>query len=74
MQIILKLDRGIKLNILTEDKRTVVVTGIGIFTSIGCTRSDFWDSLVSGKSGIDRIQAFDPYGSQKSGGIRNSQL
>ena len=62
MQIILKLDRGIKLNILTEDKRTVVVTGIGIFTSIGCTRFDFWDSLISGKSGIDRIQAFDPTG------------
>jgi 3-oxoacyl-[acyl-carrier-protein] synthase II len=40
--------------------RTVVVTGIGVMTSIGCSRNDFWESLVSGKSGIKRIHAFDP--------------
>ena len=43
-------------------KKTVVVTGIGVFTSIGCNRIDFWNSLISGKSGIKRIQAFDPDG------------
>jgi 3-oxoacyl-[acyl-carrier-protein] synthase II len=45
-----------------EDKKAVVVTGIGVFTSIGCTRVDFWDSLIAGRSGIKRIQAFDPRG------------
>lgn len=45
-----------------ENRKTVVVTGIGIFTSIGCKRIDFWDSLIQGKSGIRRIQAFDPEG------------
>ncbi|MCJ7717723.1 MAG: hypothetical protein MUO54_14550, partial [Anaerolineales bacterium] len=45
-----------------EYKKTVVVTGIGVFTSIGCNRLDFWDSLIAGKSGINRIQAFDPTG------------
>jgi 3-oxoacyl-[acyl-carrier-protein] synthase II len=45
-----------------DKKRAVVVTGIGIFTSIGCYRNDFWNSLISGKSGIKRIQAFDPQG------------
>jgi len=45
-----------------ENKKTVVVTGIGVFTSIGCNRIDFWDSLRTGKSGIGRIQAFDPSG------------
>ena len=45
-----------------EDQRSVVVTGIGIFTSIGSTREDFWKSLVAGKSGIRRIQSFDPTG------------
>lgn len=40
--------------------RTVVVTGIGVMTSIGCSRSDFWESLVSGKSGVKRIHAFEP--------------
>ena len=45
-----------------EDKKSVVVTGIGIFTSIGCNREDFWNSLITGRSGIKRIQAFDPQG------------
>lgn len=43
-----------------EDKKTVAVTGIGVFTSIGCNRFDFWNSLINGRSGIKRIQAFDP--------------
>ncbi len=47
---------------MNEDKKTIVVTGIGVFTSIGYNRFDFWDSLISGKSGIKRIQAFDPTG------------
>jgi 3-oxoacyl-[acyl-carrier-protein] synthase II len=42
--------------------KTVVVTGIGVFTSIGCNRIEFWDSLTAGKSGVTRIQAFDPTG------------
>jgi 3-oxoacyl-[acyl-carrier-protein] synthase II len=42
--------------------RSVVVTGIGVFTSIGCRRIDFWNSLISGKSGVNRIQSFDPTG------------
>lgn len=44
------------------DRRAVVVTGLGVFTSIGSNRTDFWNSLISGKSGIRRIQAFDPEG------------
>jgi len=45
-----------------DKNRAVAVTGIGVFTSIGCNRADFWDSLITGKSGIRRIQAFDPEG------------
>ncbi len=44
------------------DEKTIVVTGIGIFTSIGCSRVDFWNALISGKSGVRRIRAFDPDG------------
>jgi 3-oxoacyl-[acyl-carrier-protein] synthase II len=40
--------------------RAVAVTGIGVFTSVGCTRADFWNSLITGRSGIRKIQAFDP--------------
>lgn len=43
-----------------DKNRAVVVTGIGVFTSIGCNRADFWDSLIKGRSGIRRIQSFDP--------------
>jgi 3-oxoacyl-[acyl-carrier-protein] synthase II len=45
-----------------DKNRAVAVTGIGVFTSIGCNRADFWNSLIAGKSGIRRIQAFDPHG------------
>jgi 3-oxoacyl-[acyl-carrier-protein] synthase II len=45
-----------------DKNRAVAVTGIGVFTSIGCNRVDFWNSLITGKSGIKRIQAFDPHG------------
>jgi len=44
-----------------DKNRTVVVTGIGVFTSIGCNRTDFWNSLITGKSGIKKIQAFDSH-------------
>jgi 3-oxoacyl-[acyl-carrier-protein] synthase II len=45
-----------------DKNKAVVVTGIGVFTSIGCNRVDFWNALITGKSGIKRIQAFDPDG------------
>ncbi len=45
-----------------DKNRAVAVTGIGVFTSIGINRVDFWNSLITGKSGIKRIQAFDPNG------------
>jgi 3-oxoacyl-[acyl-carrier-protein] synthase II len=38
----------------------VVVTGMGALTPIGNDLPAFWDSLTAGRSGIRRIQAFDP--------------
>jgi 3-oxoacyl-[acyl-carrier-protein] synthase II len=40
----------------------VVVTGIGVQTSIGCTRAEFWQSLVNGRSGVALISSYDPTG------------
>jgi len=37
----------------------IVVTGLGVFSSIGNTQADFWNALVSGTSGVKPIQAFD---------------
>ena len=42
--------------------RKVVITGIGVVSPIGIGSSAFWDNLVVGKTGIDRISFFDPSG------------
>lgn len=40
-------------------KRRVVITGLGVVSPIGSGISKFWDSLLSGKSGIGNITHFD---------------
>ena len=40
-------------------KRRVVVTGLGAVSPVGLTRDSTWESLIAGKSGIDRISSFD---------------
>lgn len=51
----------------------VVVTGIGIYTSIGNSRRQFWDALVNGTSGGGPIRSFDAsgYKSQVAAEIKN---
>jgi 3-oxoacyl-[acyl-carrier-protein] synthase II len=44
----------------SASSRRVVVTGLGTVTSIGHNVDTFWASLLAGRSGIDRIQLFDP--------------
>ena len=39
----------------------VVVTGLGAVTPIGNNVNDFWDALLAGKSGVDKIHIFDPH-------------
>src|ERR1041384_7411942 len=40
--------------------RRVVITGMGCVTPLGIGREAFWNALVQGKSGVRRIQTFDP--------------
>ncbi|WP_025703360.1 beta-ketoacyl-ACP synthase II [Paenibacillus graminis] len=37
----------------------VVVTGMGVITSLGADLDTFWDNLMSGKSGISTVDTFD---------------
>ncbi|GIP33013.1 beta-ketoacyl-ACP synthase II [Paenibacillus sp. J2TS4] len=37
----------------------VVVTGLGIMTSLGHELETFWDQLMAGKSGVSLIESFD---------------
>lgn len=39
--------------------RRVVITGLGVLSSIGIGKELFWDSLQNGKSGIKEITSFD---------------
>ena len=43
----------------TPHKR-VVVTGLGVVTSIGHDVGSFWSSLLAGRIGVDRVTLFDP--------------
>jgi len=42
--------------------RRVVVTGIGVISSIGIGKDTFWDNLIKGKSGISEVTSFDTSG------------
>ena len=37
----------------------VVVTGIGVLSSVGTGVDDFWSGLKAGKSGISGVSRFD---------------
>ena len=53
--------------------RRVVVTGLGVVTPLGHDLETFWNNLISGQCGIDRITAFDAaaFDSQIAGEVRN---
>jgi len=41
------------------NKRRVVVTGLGVVSSIGIGIDEFWKNLLAGKSGISKVSSFD---------------
>lgn len=43
-------------------KRRVVITGVGVVSSLGNGRECYFEGLLSGRIGIDRLQGFDPVG------------
>ena len=43
-------------------KRRIVVTGLGVVTSLACRAEDLWDRLCAGESGIRVLRRFDTKG------------
>ena len=43
-------------------KRRVVVTGMGVVTSLSCEVEDLWQRILAGESGIHAIRLFDTTG------------
>ena len=42
--------------------RRVVITGLGCVTPVGNDVPSFWDNLINGRHGFDKISRFDPTG------------
>ncbi|HOD12269.1 MAG TPA: beta-ketoacyl-ACP synthase II [Candidatus Omnitrophota bacterium] len=55
------------------NKQRVVVTGMGVLSPVGSGVEKFWAGLLAGKSGIHRIDRFDPtdFPSQICGDVRD---
>ena len=44
---------------MAQDRKRIVVTGIGVLSPIGLNKEEFWNSLFEGKSGAAPITYFD---------------
>ena len=53
--------------------RRVVITGLGVVTPLGHDLNTFWQNLVAGQCGIDKITAFDAaaFDTQIAGEVKN---
>jgi 3-oxoacyl-[acyl-carrier-protein] synthase II len=53
--------------------RRVVITGLGVVTPLGHQLDVFWNNLIQGQCGIDRITSFDvtPFDTQIAGEVKN---
>ncbi len=56
-----------------DRERRVVISGVGVVSPVGNSINEFWNSLICGKSGIQRITQFDPaqYSSQIAGEVKD---
>src|SRR5579871_5168768 len=44
----------------TSKERRVVITGLGIVAPLGNSVDVFWDNIIAGKCGVDKITSWDP--------------
>ncbi len=58
---------------VSNHKRRVVVTGLGVVSSAGIGREEFWESVTAGRSGISSVSSFDTgqHRCHRAGEVRN---
>lgn len=63
----------VRLTNLCMKQETIVVTGLGIISSIGVKPNDFFNNLINGVSGISKVDRFDasPFKCQIAGQVNN---
>ena len=56
-----------------QDRKRVVVTGMGVVSPLGCSLDSFWGRLVAGESGVVRLTKFDAteYDTKIGGEVRD---
>ncbi len=54
-------------------KKRVVITGLGVASPLGCSKEDFWNNLIAGKTGVAPMSSLDlsPYKCKLGGEIRD---
>jgi 3-oxoacyl-[acyl-carrier-protein] synthase II len=54
-------------------ERRVVITGLGVVTPLGNTVDVFWDNLIAGKCGVEKITSFDatPFDTQIAAQVKD---
>ena len=45
---------------MANNKRRIVITGLGVVSPVGNTVEETWESVKNGKCGIGNITQFDP--------------
>jgi len=57
-------------------RQSIVVTGLGVVTPIGCTIDVFWTNCLAGKVGISRLEWAKEFGcrSRVGGAVRDEEL
>jgi len=57
----------------TSTERRVVITGLGVVTPLGNRVDVFWDNLIAGKCGVEKITSFDasPFDTQIAAQVKD---
>jgi 3-oxoacyl-[acyl-carrier-protein] synthase II len=57
----------------TSTERRVVITGLGVVTPLGNSVDVFWDNLIAGKCGVDKITSWDatPFDTQIAAQVKD---